>query len=115
MVYKLDIFRKVGGVVMCLFEATQGEHLGLFGGHEETMIDSGHWASMFARSSDGAMTVDICLGRGFKTAMPPLKVFCHTVCKCCTMRSAKAELPLAGSSASVFARAEYFELIVALS
>ena len=52
MVYIFEVFRKVGGVVMRILEATQGEHLGLFGGHEDTIIDSGHWLSIFARSSE---------------------------------------------------------------
>ena len=99
IVYKFDMFRKVGGVVMRILEATQGPHLGLFGGQEDTMIDSGHWPSMFARSREGAMTADICPGRGFNTAMPRLKVFCQMVCRWVTMRSVNAARPLAGSSA----------------
>jgi len=52
MVYMSEVFRKVGGVVIRTFEATQGEHLGLFGGHEDTIIGSGHWPNIFARSSE---------------------------------------------------------------
>src|SRR5271170_5945820 len=109
MVYMSEVFRKVGGVVICIFEATQGEHFGLFGGHEDGIIDSGHWLNIFARSSEWAMTADICAGRGFSTAMPPLNVFCHIVWRCVTMRSVNAERPLAGSATSFCARDGYFD------
>ena len=115
MVYKFDTFRKAGGVAIRILEATQGEQFRLFGGHEETMIDSGHWPSIFARSREEAMTADMCPGSGFNTAMPLLKVFCQIVCRWVTMRSVSAERPLSGSSASILARTGYLELIVALS
>ncbi len=79
MVNKEDVFRNEGAVVMRNLEPIQGLHFGRFGGHEDCKMELGHSATRRARSMDGLTRVKVWAGRGWRTAMPVLKVFCQMV------------------------------------